>query len=142
MRRTEEWLAEQRAKARAWNGHTKPESNAEPVKLARKAAAVVAEPLYPLVGLCEAAGLPVPVPEYHFAKPRKWRADYAWPLHKVMLEVNGGVWTQGRHNRGAGAIADQEKLSEAAILGWRVLYAIPDDLRNGVALGRVMRALA
>ena len=97
--------------------------------------------LYPLVNLCRGAGLPEPVPEYTFAKPRRWRFDYAWPLVKLALEVDGGVWTQGRHTRGAGKIADMEKLSEAAILGWRVLYAVPDDLRNGVALGRVMRAL-
>lgn len=100
-----------------------------------------AAPIYPIVGLCRAAGLPEPVPEYTFAKPRRWRFDYAWPLHRLALEIDGGVWTQGRHTRGAGKIADMEKLSEAAILGWRVLYAVPDDLRNGVAMSRVIRAL-
>lgn len=98
-------------------------------------------PLYPLVDLCRMARIAEPVPEFRFHPTRKWRFDYAWPLHMLALEVDGGVWTQGRHTRGAGAIADMEKLSEAAILGWRVLYVVPDDLKNGVALDRVTRAL-
>ena len=100
-----------------------------------------AAPIYPLVTLCRAAKIAEPLPEFRFHPTRKWRFDYAWPLAMLALEVDGGVWTQGRHTRGAGAIADMEKLSEAAILGWRVLYAVPDDLNNGLALDRVMRAL-
>ena len=107
----------------------------------RPSAAPSAASLYPLVGLCRGAGLPEPVPEFRFHATRKWRFDYAWPIQRVALEVDGGVWTQGRHTRGAGAIADMEKVSEAAILGWRVLYVVPDDLRSGVALDRVARAL-
>jgi len=100
-----------------------------------------ATPLYPLVNLCRLAKITEPVPEYRFHPLRKWRFDYAWPAHMLAMEIDGGVWTQGRHSRGAGKIADMEKLSEAAILGWRVLYAVPDDLKNGLALDRVMRAL-
>lgn len=95
----------------------------------------------PLIGMCRAAGLPVPVTEYTFAKPRKWRADYCWPAHNLMLEVEGGLWTQGRHSRGVGAIADLAKYSEAAIIGYRILYATPDQVRDGTALDRVARAL-
>lgn len=102
-----------------------------------------ATPLYPVVGLCRATGLPEPTPEYQFAREhgRKWRADYCWPLHKLILEIEGGLWTNGRHSRGKGAIADLEKYSEAAILGYRVIYATPDEVRNGVALDRIVRAL-
>ena len=39
------------------------------------------------------------------------------------------------------AIADLEKYSEAAILGWRILYCTPEQLHNGVALDRIIRAL-
>ena len=95
----------------------------------------------PLVTLCRSMKLPEPIPEYRFAPPRKWRADYCWPAHMLMLEVNGGVWTQGRHTRGQGAIDDMEKLSEAAIMGYRVLYCTPEQLHNGVALDRIVRAL-
>lgn len=93
-----------------------------------------------LIGMCRGAGLPEPTPEYVFHPTRKWRFDYAWPVHRLALECNGGIWTQGRHNRGKGSLNDQEKLSEAAVLGWRVLYATPDDLAT-IGFGRIVRAL-
>ena len=96
--------------------------------------------LYALVALCRAVGLPEPIPEYRFHDKRKWRFDYAWPMRKVALEVEGGIWTGGRHTRGAGALADLEKYSEAAIAGWRVIYCVPGDLAT-VGLERVRRAI-
>ena len=96
--------------------------------------------LYALVSHCRAHGLPEPVPEYQFHPTRKWRFDYAWPLHRVYLEVEGGVWIQGRHNRGAGIIEDMKKYSEAAILGWRGLRVIPQELGT-TGVDYVRRAL-
>jgi hypothetical protein len=90
--------------------------------------------------VCEAAGVPAPLVEFRFHPKRKWRFDYAWPSHRVALEVEGGIWTNGRHTRGAGARADLEKYSEAAILGWRIVYCEPAELMT-VGLDRVRRAL-
>lgn len=97
-------------------------------------------PLYPLVKLCRAAGLPEPLPEYKFHPLRKWRADYCWPIHKVIVEVEGGVWTQGRHTRGAGFIADMAKYNAAALLGFRLLRYAPQQLGQAIADLRVMLA--
>lgn len=100
------------------------------------------QPVYAIVGMCRAAGLPEPVPEYAFAKPgRGWRADYAWPLQRLLLEVDGGIWTRGAHSTGTGRLRDMEKLSEAAIRGYRVIYATPDDVRSGAVMDRIQRAL-
>ena len=96
---------------------------------------------YGLVGLCRAARLPVPATEYRFHVARRWRFDYAWPAEKLALEVEGGLWVAGRHSRGSGAVADLEKYSEAAIAGWRIVYATPKEVRAGVALDRINRAL-
>ena len=96
--------------------------------------------IYPLVGLCRAAGLPEPVPEYRFHPLRKWRFDYAFPLHRVAVEIDGGLWTQGRHNRAAGYIADMEKLNAAALLGFRVLRYTPQQLNQAIADLRIMLA--
>lgn len=74
------------------------------------------------------AKLPMPVREYRFAPPRKWRFDYAWPDLKIALEVEGGVWTRGRHTRGAGFLKDVEKYNAAASLGWLVLRCTPNQL--------------
>lgn len=69
-----------------------------------------------------------PVSEFVFALPRKWRFDYAWPDSHVALEVEGGIWTGGRHTRGAGFLKDIEKYNRAAELGWLVLRTSPANL--------------
>lgn len=81
--------------------------------------------------LFAAQRLPMPTPEYVFAAPRKFRADYAWPEQKILLEVDGGVWTGGRHTRGGGFLSDHEKGNLAAMLGWRVFKTTPSDFNKG-----------
>lgn len=71
-----------------------------------------------------------PVKEYQFHKSRKWRFDYAFIEHKIALEVEGGVYTGGRHIRPKGFLNDIEKYNTAAMLGWRVLRTTPDNLRT------------
>lgn len=82
---------------------------------------------------CRALKLPEPVSELRFAPPRRWRFDFAWPAHKLALEVQGGLWTQGRHSRGAALLKEHEKLNAAAALGWRVMFTTPKDVQNGNA---------
>ena len=69
-----------------------------------------------------------PVEEFRFCETRKWRFDFAFPDKKVALEVEGGVFSQGRHVRGAGFIADLAKYNQAASMGWRILRVVPEDL--------------
>lgn len=67
-------------------------------------------------------------PEYRFHPKRKWRADYAIIKHKILIEVEGGAWTQGRHTRGAGFIKDMEKYNAATATGYAVLRVTPKEL--------------
>lgn len=96
-----------------------------------------------LLALLAEAHVPTPTVQYRFAPPRRWRFDLCWPAPQmVALEVEGGVWTQGRHTRGSGFIGDIEKYNEAAIRGWllvRVSYAMIGD---GSAVAVIGRALA
>ena len=74
-------------------------------------------------------GLPKVELEYKFHPVRKWRFDFAFPQHgKVYLEVDGGIWIVGGHNRGAGILKDWEKRNAASALGWRGLWVQPKDL--------------
>lgn len=67
--------------------------------------------------------------EYRFHPERRWRFDYADVEHKIAIELEGGVWVRGRHNRGAGYIKDTKKYNAATVLGWRVLrYCTVDDI--------------
>ncbi|MBE3139168.1 MAG: hypothetical protein IMZ53_01140 [Thermoplasmata archaeon] len=64
-----------------------------------------------------------PQTEYKFHPFRKWRFDFAFPEILFALEIEGGVWSKGRHTRGTGFIGDIDKYNEATMMGWRVLRA-------------------
>lgn len=84
--------------------------------------------------ILEAEGLPKPVQELMFHPTRKWKFDFAWPDHKIALEVEGGIWIQGGHSRGKGYKKDMSKYNQAAVLGWTVLRCVPDELINQTTL--------
>lgn len=88
-----------------------------------------------------ACGLPACVPEYRFDEVRKWRFDYAWPDQRVALEVDGGVWTGGRHTRGSGFLKDMEKFNAAALAGWRVLRCTPREVTTAATIELIRRTL-
>ena len=79
--------------------------------------------------------------EYRFHPKRLWRLDLADVGARLAVEVEGGVFAGGRHTRGKGFTADCEKYAELAILGWRLIRATTKQVRNGVALGWIERAL-
>ena len=64
------------------------------------------------------------VEEYRFHPVRRWRLDFAHPESKVGVEIQGGIWTRGRHSRGAGQVADMEKANQLMYMGW-ALFQIP-----------------
>lgn len=72
--------------------------------------------------------------EYRFHPVRKWRFDFAIPSRMIAIECEGGLWTGGRHNTGAGMIADMEKYNEAARLGWFVFRFDGGAVKRGDAI--------
>lgn len=77
-------------------------------------------------------GIDVPVREYKFCPERRWRLDFAWIDCKLGVEIDGGVWSNGRHNRGSGFIKDMEKLNMAVKLGWKVLRYHAGNLETAI----------
>ncbi|MBQ2371547.1 MAG: hypothetical protein II289_00060 [Bacteroidales bacterium] len=67
------------------------------------------------------------VKELQFHPDRKWRFDYAFPSCKIAIEIDGAIWTLGRHNRPRGYLNDMEKLNTAASMGWLVLRFSTDE---------------
>lgn len=80
--------------------------------------------------------------EFAFHPVRGWRFDFAWPDALVALEIEGGVFSGGRHSRGAGIREDMTKYNEAQLLGWMVIRVLPEWIKKGRALLLVERALA
>lgn len=75
--------------------------------------------------------------EHEFHPKRKWRFDFAFQVERVAIEVDGGVHTGGRHTRGDGFEADCEKMSTAAVYGWRVLRVTAKTIKSGQAINWV-----
>ena len=91
--------------------------------------------------------------EYKWHPIRKWRADYlividGMPLpanledityeykqkHFILVEIEGGTWSRGRHTRGSGFSKDCEKYNTAAALGWRVFRFPAGMVEDGSAI--------
>ncbi len=64
--------------------------------------------------------------EHRFHPTRRWRFDFAHLPSQTAIEIEGGIWSQGRHTRGAGYQGDLTKYLEASLLGWRVLRLSPE----------------
>jgi hypothetical protein len=102
-------------------------------------------------------GIPEPEYEYQFAADigRKWRFDLAiidWSMRdgkkmepitsgSVAIEVQGGIFQAGRHNRGAAMLQEWEKLNEAAARGWRIIFVQPSELCMMNTATLIQRAL-
>lgn len=80
--------------------------------------------------------------EYRFAAPdRKWRSDIAFPSVKVAIEIDGGLWTYGRHNRAASMLEDMEKGNGYAARGW-VVFHTPWEWIDGGGRDRSAQLIA
>ena len=66
--------------------------------------------------------------EYRFHHERRWRADFAHVEARVLIEIEGGIWVNGCHNRAAGFNADLEKYLAAGLAGWRVFRLGSDQI--------------
>src|SRR5215472_13591861 len=65
--------------------------------------------------------------EFKFHPSRRWKFDFAIPSKSLAIEIEGGIWSRGRHSRGAGYQSDLDKYNEAAVLGWTVLrFSVAD----------------
>ena len=80
-------------------------------------------------------------PEHSFYPGRRWRIDFAIVDLKIGIEIEGGVFSGGRHTRGAGFVADIEKYNAAATLGWVILRFTPQDLNKITTFETVQKTI-
>tara|TARA_R100000656_G_scaffold99267_1_gene72035 strand:- start:63 stop:371 length:309 start_codon:yes stop_codon:yes gene_type:complete len=89
----------------------------------------------------KAVGVPDPVREYKFHPTRKWRLDFYWDTGWA-VEIQGGGWVRGGHNRNAKTMwKDYEKLNACQELGIKVLQFTGDQIKDGEAILQVARIL-
>ena len=84
-----------------------------------------------------------PEHDARFHPTRKWRMDFLWREEQVCVECQGATWNQGKHVRGAGYANDCEKLNEAQLLGYTVIWLTRDMLEDNPhqAIGWVLEAM-
>jgi len=70
--------------------------------------------------------------EVRLCPPRRHRWDFV--IGDICVDVQGGQWVQGRHNRPSGYAADCEKTYLAVSAGYRVLAVTGEQVQSGVAL--------
>ncbi len=75
--------------------------------------------------------------EYKFHPKRKWRADFLITGTRILIEVEGGVWSGGRHTRGKGYIGDMEKYNSASMMGFTVLRFCTEQVKSGLAVQQI-----
>lgn len=66
--------------------------------------------------------------EFAFSDKRRWRFDFAHRPSMVAIEIEGGVWSGGRHTSGSGFTKDCEKYNQAALMGWAVFRLTPNQI--------------
>ena len=90
--------------------------------------------------LLKSEGLPLPDErELKFHPTRRWRVDFCYSDLMLGVEIEGGEWVNGRHNR---ALAkDAEKYNELVLLGYRLLRFTGSQLKNGIAVKHMRRIL-
>lgn len=75
--------------------------------------------------------------EFEFHPKRKWRADFHIVGKKILVEVEGGIWSGGRHTRGKGYIGDMEKYNAAVMMGYQVIRFSTEQVKSGLAVQQI-----
>ncbi len=84
------------------------------------------------------------VAQYRFALPeREYRSDLAWPTQRLLVEVEGAIWSRGTsgHKGGTGITRDCEKANLATLRGWRCLRFVEKHIKSGEAVQVIAEAL-
>ncbi len=75
--------------------------------------------------------------EFKFHPDRKWKADFHLVDKKILVEVEGGIWSGGRHTRGKGYLGDLEKYNAATMMGFQVIRFSTDQVKSGHAIQQI-----
>ena len=73
---------------------------------------------------------------------RRFRFDFLLAEFALVIEVEGGTWSGGRHTTGAGFKSDCVKYNAALELGYRVLRYTTDMVTRGEAIAQIEAIVA
>lgn len=79
--------------------------------------------------------------EFKFHSERRWKADFHILGTKILVEVEGGIWSNGRHTRAKGYLGDMEKYNAAAALGYQVYRFSTEQVKSGMAIEKILKLI-
>ena len=68
--------------------------------------------------------------QFRYVPGRKFAADFAWPDARLLVEVQGGIYSGEAHGSISGIKADIERLNLATLNGYRLLRFIPPRAKD------------
>ena len=75
--------------------------------------------------------------EFKFCESRKWQADFHLIGKNILVEVEGGIWSGGRHTRAKGYLGDMEKYNEVSKMGYTLLRYSTEQVISGKAIKEI-----
>ena len=66
--------------------------------------------------------------QYAYVPKRRFSADFCFPEEKLIVEVDGGIYSRRAHGSVTGIIADMNRSNLAASNGFRVMRFRPDEI--------------
>lgn len=72
--------------------------------------------------------------QFRIHPDRRFKADFYLPKPRLVVEVDGGGYVNGRHSRGKGMERDCEKSAYIAQMPARLIRVTPKHIRSGEAL--------
>ena len=78
--------------------------------------------------------------KYVPSRPR-FKADFAFPSLRLLVEVQGGVYTRQAHGSITGIVKDIERGNLATLNGWRLIRVLPKMVSNGEALDLIEKVV-
>lgn len=69
-----------------------------------------------------------PEVQYKYVPGRKFEADFCFVTEKLIVEVDGGIYSRRAHGSISGIIADMKRTNYAAMNGWRVMRYQPAEI--------------
>ncbi len=79
--------------------------------------------------------------EFRFDPNRQWSADFKIKGYRILVEVEGGTRSNGRHSRHEGFQEDCKKYNSANRLGYHVLRGTTEMVKKGDLLNDIQKMI-
>jgi len=73
-------------------------------------------------------------------RSKRYRADFALPGSRSLIEIQGGTYMRGRHVSGSGYDRDARKYNLAMISGWKVYLLTSTTATDAIWIEKIGKA--